>query len=94
MTGVQTCALPIFPAGMLCVTTGWGKTRYNGEWAVAFPPTRRVRGRGCLSRRSLQVGQVWLFFKCFGLNSYTVINISISLFKTLLMKTLPAMNKN
>ncbi|KAB0392407.1 hypothetical protein E2I00_020221 [Balaenoptera physalus] len=46
-----------FPAGMLCVTTGWGKTRYNGEWAVAFPPTRRVRGRACLSRRSLQVGQ-------------------------------------
>nr|XP_006207605.1 chymotrypsinogen B [Vicugna pacos] len=28
-----------FPAGMLCATTGWGKTRYNGEPAPPSPPS-------------------------------------------------------
>lgn len=53
-----------FPAGSLCATTGWGKTKYNGERAAALPPTGRVRGRGgrgCLSSRGLQLGPTGLF---------------------------------
>lgn len=43
-----------FPPGLLCVTTGWGKTKYNGEQDLAFPPRRCVCAWGCLSSRSLQ----------------------------------------
>lgn len=50
-----------FPAGSLCATTGWGRTKYNGERHVAFPPTSRVRGWGCLSSRRLQLGPTGLF---------------------------------
>lgn len=50
-----------FPAGSLCATTGWGKTKYNGERDAASPPTSRVWGWGCLSSRSLQLGPTGLF---------------------------------
>lgn len=47
-----------FPAGMLCATTGWGKTKYNGEpfrppagglgWGSLSPGVARWHMHGCL----------------------------------------------
>lgn len=39
-----------FPVGELCATTGWGKTKYNGERAVGLLPLRLSRGSGCLGQ--------------------------------------------
>lgn len=64
-----------FPAGTLSVTTGWGKTQYDGEHHVGFPPASCVWGGGCLSSRSLQVEFIWLFLGEGGLNSNTIINL-------------------
>lgn len=52
-----------FPVGLLCATTGWGITKYNGEREAAFLPTSHVCiwGWGCLSSRSLQLGPTGLF---------------------------------
>lgn len=68
-----------FPAGSLCTTTGWGKTRYNGERPEGFSGVRLILYFGLNSKHNhkLQVNKS-----------------SISLLKTLLMKTLPNMNKN
>lgn len=34
-----------FPAGTVCATTGWGKTKYNGEHAVGSLPQRLSKGQ-------------------------------------------------
>ena len=35
-----------FPPGLLCATTGWGKTKHNGEHHLAFSPRKRIWGWG------------------------------------------------
>ena len=73
-----------FPAGMLCATTGWGKTKYNGE---PFRPPAGGLGWGLPEPRSLQVAHTWLFKDVLVVNSFTVINLPISLFKNTQLKT-------
>ena len=73
-----------FPAGMLCATTGWGKTKYNGE---PFCPPAGGLGWRLPEPRSLQVAHAWLFKDVLVVNSFTVINLPISLFKNTQLKT-------
>lgn len=34
-----------FPPGTVCATTGWGRTKYNGEYAVALLEQRLYKGQ-------------------------------------------------
>ena len=67
-----------FPAGTLCATTGWGKTKYNGEWGVAFHP-QAGGGSGLPEWQSLRVGPIVIFFGVY--IPMLVVNLYISLFK-------------
>jgi hypothetical protein len=42
-----------FPAGTLCATTGWGKTKYSGECDMTFLQQRLSLGPSCLDSLSL-----------------------------------------
>ena len=50
-----------FPPGLVCATTGWGRTKYNGEHDLAFVPRKCVCARGGLSSTSHQGAPLWLF---------------------------------
>ena len=52
-----------FPAGTLCATTGWGKTKYTGELGM---PERRSLGGGREGGRRGRT-RLRLFLKCLGL---------------------------
>ena len=46
-----------FPAGSLCATTGWGKTRYNGECPEDFSGVRLILFFGLNSKHNHKLQQ-------------------------------------